>query len=267
MTSNLFSTILTSTFFIYSLSSSCPHYQCVDGESQYCVSLTSGIETIGYNSVNLTDICQAGEICDVHPPAYYFLATMTKNANITCNQHPTNFFRYAGEDCAKDDDCFRNRIDKLLGKCIANKCSGHDENDQCFDDLSCLKGLYCDSYTNTCQEQKPWNADCTSSYECTNSLLCHEQRCILSPFSLPLNSTYMQSDTLWPLFKCVMGFSDNNICSTFNQTDTSQIYIPCEMNQLCNYTINGIGNLQNRCDCGYNTEGQGYCQSGQDTSI
>jgi hypothetical protein len=147
----------------------------------------------------------------------------------------TRLQRYPDEDCMENHDCYSDKKDKLLGKCVDNKCSGHPENDICIGDQSCLKGLYCDENTTTCQKQKPLNAECSSSFECINSLLCHENSCKLKPLALPLGSSYMTHDPFFPSLKCVLGLAFGNICSSLNQTDTSQIYIPCEMNQYCNF--------------------------------
>jgi hypothetical protein len=88
MSKNLFLAIIT-LCYTYSLTTSCPRYQCFEGQDQNCVSLTSGISTIGYNSVNLSDICQTGEICNVKPPLppYVYLESLEHDANFTCKQN------------------------------------------------------------------------------------------------------------------------------------------------------------------------------------
>jgi hypothetical protein len=55
---------------------SCPKYTCEKGTETSCVNVKSGIKTVGFNTISLTDICKKGEYCDVPFPSYKTLQTL-----------------------------------------------------------------------------------------------------------------------------------------------------------------------------------------------
>jgi hypothetical protein len=254
------------SLFSYVYTISCPKYQCVNTTDNICASVKSGINTIGYNHVNLTAICEDGQRCGVDFPQYYWLAAYSEDHTFKCVDNNSTFMkklpRYPGEDCYTDQDCIGDTKDKIVGKCVHRKCYGHDINEKCHSHTSCLQGLYCDRTNNTCQKQKDRGSRCISSYECFNQYLCHEHTCSISPYSLPLGTKLSDNDEFYAGFKCIFGIAINNTCTSFNQTRSVNNYIPCDMTQSCNYTTNEGEPFTTACDCGYNSDGQGYCRLG-----
>jgi hypothetical protein len=245
----------------------CPKYQCVNGTDKTCASLEVRPDN---RIVNLTASCQEGEQCNVNFPEYFWLANLyNKNQTFHCipsTNSTLSSVRLPGEDCTKDGECVHDPRDPVTGKCVNGKCSGHSEGETCKDHTGCLKGLYCDRGSKTCQKQKAKDSDCVTSYECINSVLCHQGKCNLEPFSLPLGSQVSTDDRDMDMWKCSMAFTHNYTCTMLNQKDTKQTYVPCNPSENCIYNTNEGDEINNMCDCGYNSNGQGYCMVGQNKS-
>jgi hypothetical protein len=252
---------------ILSQITSCPMYNCVDNQDTICTSVKTGINTTGYNVINLTNICQEGEICHVPIPQWQWLPTYKEDQIFSCAKQLNDTVRFPGEDCKYDKDCLHSGIDKRMGKCLQGKCTGYGINESCHNHAQCLKGLYCNN--NTCQRQKTQFSNCTSSFECLNSLLCHNNHCNISAFSLPIGTELSNDDEFDSYYKCILVYSIDNKCTSVNQTDIAfnSTYVPCEMNQKCNYTYNGLERIQGYCDCGFNREKQGYCWPAHNNSM
>jgi hypothetical protein len=76
---------------------SCSKYDCPDGLSNSCAYVEVDV---GYNAVNLTDVCHQDEYCNI-PPAYWYNLTNDWD-NTAYNFNKTNTFknqRYPGEEC------------------------------------------------------------------------------------------------------------------------------------------------------------------------
>jgi hypothetical protein len=132
-----------------------------------------------------------------------------------------------------------------------------------------MKGLYCDT---TCKKQKNKGDNCTSSYECINSLLCHSGTCSATPFSLDLGTLLDSKDAL-NAEKCKYGLTalKNNTdptslaCTYQNQTDAGDAkgFVNCTLGSNCNYVEVASGaTVTKGCACGYNANGVGYCPVG-----
>jgi hypothetical protein len=239
----------------------CAKYQCDDTTSSSCITVHTGINSVGYNNVTLSHGCPNGESCFVFMPWDTFTVE-PKDLKVQCGQIFTFTLRYPGEYCSLDSDCFGSHSHNEIGKCINQKCTGMAEGDTCFDTAHCLKGLYCNKNTKKCAKQRQIGESCLSSFDCINNIMCHNSTCSIEPFTLPLGAV-IGKDPI-DQFQCVFGTSHGNLCSSFNQT--VEDFITCNYNEKCNYTTSDGGLVLKDCGCGYNSEGQGYCPMGHNKS-
>jgi hypothetical protein len=73
---------------IYQLKiTSCPIIQCVEGERPNYAIIKSGYHTIGYNLVNLTDVCQVREQCGHYQEiSFSMIAGLIHDETFICEQ-------------------------------------------------------------------------------------------------------------------------------------------------------------------------------------
>jgi hypothetical protein len=62
--------------------------------------------------------------------------------------------------------------------------------------------------------------------------------------------------------------NDKYQCSTLNQIPLSEDeFVKCKLGEVCTYTDVVTGDtLTKDCECGYNSDGQGYCPKGHNNS-
>jgi hypothetical protein len=273
---NIF-TILSISFVLveFIFAKKCPKYACSKGSSpNACASVEPDTEQ---NKVYLNDICKKEDVCVVPPKPWEAFADATTKLEYVCDKQltPTTQLRYPGEACSADIDCFQSKHDQITGHCKDGKCAGLDKDAKCEEHGQCPVGYYCgknlpDDKDKACKEQKKDNAQCSSSLECINTLLCHAGTCSVKPYSLPLGTrvdgSYFPTDMY-----CQLGYAYKGVCSSLNQTDTTSKdmdYLKqCNYGDVCTYTNNGIETVTLPCECGYNENGYGYCPRGHDTSI
>jgi len=201
--------------------------------------------------------------------------------------------RYPGESCETNQNCFllNGKPVEGLGLCTDKKvCSGFKKGLFCNNTSQCNPGLYCKKDTSkndtyTCENQEIEGSTCESIFDCKNDLVCYKKKCVnefnsykpgekinpknFSELERPFAGNYL----------CKYGLAKNVdentiICLMINQTDIFDKeqgnLVPCVPDQNCNYTLtDGIVNYENyveKCECGYNPKGQGYCKSGHNIS-
>ena len=227
-------------------------------------------------TVALSNVCQKNETCFVSNLGVNDIYN-NQGINGTCKSNvPTPIIttRFPGEECTNNADCFSNAQNN--GTCTENKCVGKAENGNCTSTEECLVGLYCRkpteaNSTGTCVKQLGDGANCTSTWECANSHFCYSGKCTKFG-SLKVGSDVSEAtlgefakDDRKDLVCEFQSLSQNrSLCvrvdyrdDTLNRADDSG-FTTCEYNSDCLYT-DGYTNFTNKCGCGYNANGQGYC--------
>jgi hypothetical protein len=240
---------------------SCPKYSCVQNRDT-CAFTTSFARELGYNLVGLTDRCKEDEHCDVTEP-YKTLARLETDEKFFCKQGKPDGrkkSRYPGEDCISNEDCYRDGVG--VGECKIGKCVGKTLGESCAHQSDCLAGLYCGD--NKCIPQKLFGSDCHESAECENKFLCYKGKCQLNLYSLDFGEELENDkDFLLFLYACKLGFSINGKCSYSVQNSIGDGPLRCNYDEGCKYDYFGTTEKGHQaCDCGYNSEAQGYCEFG-----
>jgi hypothetical protein len=250
----------------------CPRYTCQKGSDNICA---MDVATTAYNNVTLSQVCNTTSYCGVAEPKWATLAYVNNSTNYTCTSFPApKTVRFPGEDCTVNDDCLKTPNDDTTGNCTNKVCTGKNETQDCTQNAVCLKGLFCD--TDKCKKQKTQGESCATSYDCINSLLCHNGTCSIAPYSLDVNTVISSNDTLQKE-KCKYGLTSYKnatdlstlACTSYNQNDAGDTngFATCNLGVKCNYTdvVQKVTINQN-CGCGYNADGKGWCPLGTDKS-
>ncbi len=264
----------------------CPVFQCDSSDKskeKTCAISTLDIFSKRLNISLYTKSCSWDkEICD-----------FSKNYNTTvdtysrCLEKPKVRIgkQYPGEPCNEDSDCYAAEKTELIGIC-GNKtklCLGKERGETCGSTEQCVKGLYCQKgdLKSTCEYQLGKDKNCTNSFDCANYLACVNSTCKDAFYSLNVGDviTADYDASVNPLLYCktrinIKSPSDGKLrCATFNHSDaknsTESDLVRCNYDQMCNYTMSDLLNYQTfqyQCDCGYNSNGQGYCRRGNDAS-
>jgi hypothetical protein len=238
----------------------CAKYFCEKNDKNVCA-LGHYDDKVKFSHVSLNDICEKNQFCDVptHQPFIEFTKTTDKDVQGTCtDKKKSPILAYPGEPCTADTDCFKDPSFPKVGKCESKVCSGAKAGEACSLHTHCTVGNYCDNKTN-CKAQKSENEVCGESWECSNALACFEGKCLKKYFSLSAgnktNDAYLcDTLTLNPT---------GDMCYSLNSTDTKiakeSNLVRCEFGSKCNYTDNTGAFVSLDCECGYNSDGVGYC--------
>jgi len=191
-----------------------------------------------------------------------------ETVNGTCqNSSPLITQRWPGEACDTSNTC-------IQGTCASGVCTGQTLNQNCTSTTDCVVGHYCNS-AKVCVVQLKENDGCTSTWDCANNLGCYNNKCVpwgSQAVGADLNSTTnFMNDTLNQGFKdvgffCELGQSNSGlVCSNLNYTGTTVAkvdaktgFATCNWNEDCHYS-DGAVTFTQKCGCGYNSAGQGYC--------
>jgi hypothetical protein len=243
--------------------SSCPKFQCQSATNTTCAYVSEITDKLDYNMINLFDTCKDNQYCNTKTKVLPFeVEGLIECANVTFRN-----IRYPGEDCDQDEQCYAG-----VQQCVqaTKKCKGYSEGQQCTYVDDCIVGLYCDS--GYCKKQKGLGEACQSSIECQNALLCYNDTCSITPYSLPIGEVFSSDEHFDGNVYCnrMQGSLDivKNLfkCAALNQTvPEGEEYVKCAFEEICRYTIDGLEATQT-CGCGLNADGQGYCPQGQNLS-
>jgi hypothetical protein len=260
----------------YALSvKSCPNYTCSKPSNvTACVAVEVGATQ---NKVYLNDVCAKDQMCIVPRSPWDTFADASVNVGYSCdNPVYLQSKRFPGEPCSANGDCYKSKFDDITGQCVANTCAGYSLTQVCTEHAECKVGLFCGRINATdptghCTEQKAEGADCGTSYECPNRLLCLAGKCSTKPYSLPIGAKVDGDGVFEASVYCQFGYAYKGVCSSLNQTDQINKDLDnlrqCNHGDPCHYSNNGIGSETKYCECGYNENGVGYCPRGHDTSI
>jgi hypothetical protein len=248
--------------------SSCPKYQCQNTTNTTCAYVASATDTgAKYNQYSLFDVCGSNQFCTAQP--LKSLQDATNSTTFDCADSIFDVRRYPGEDCNKNYECNASSRDSHCDK--SNKCTGSDIGEHCHDHSNCLVGLFCNYTSATCTKQRLKGETCKTSLECPNSLLCFNGTCSVAPFSIPVDTQVPDDDVYFAGYFCnrrqvyYKDFSDA-YCGELKQTvPEGEEYVKCNYGEQCDYSLGPDGTTLD-CQCGFNTDGQGYCPQGQNLS-
>ena len=247
---------------------SCAIYQC-DSEKKNEFCAISKYENKYNINVTLSDICPEGVGCKIggDPNVVFYNES---DINAKCYLIEENK-RYPGEKCDIDSECVfpLNNPSSQFHKCVDGRCNGMDENNICEDNTWCIAGYFCDKISGKCKEQLKKNENCYETKECKNDLICLNNKCADSLFSLSDGSDVPKNEN--EEFKkkfCQSMEIMYDKCVSFSDSEKSdQEYQKCNFGSYCKYKVNGLeGEVYKfvNCPCGFNDVGQGYCPHFQD---
>ena len=267
---------------VFSLNQTCPKFSC-DLKKDNCF---YGNNPLQENGENITIIlnpnsCNENEFCSL-PDQNKLIDTplIMENEYLEgqCKiyQGRKGIKRYPGEDCNINSDCIvENSI------CKNGKCTGIGYNKTCNETKQCIAGYFCDKNNKVCTLQKKEGQPCKEAWDCNNYLGCFKGRCIkfgslkkgikitqeFAPFPGEDRRNYLcytgelnEGDGTTGDF-CVENDYDinwlNNVKKEGRKIEENK-YIKCNYGEECVYN-NGKNKIIKKCECGYNSEGQGYC--------
>ena len=249
---------------------SCPIYKCDDikFDQTTCAYSVNPFNEQGNNvTVYLNNACRSGELCNFQEN----LTFQNWTSNYTCVQITRPDLKrnkYPGESCRDHDDCRNSKFNETIGYCIEGHCTGMKENNKCDSNEDCEAGLFCNGLY--CQKQQSIGGFCIDQYSCQNNLGCLNGTC--AALNSQKNGTNL-GNTLDSRL-CENGIiNKNNQCiqiSYRKMSPDSNGFVKCNLGQMCNYTTGQWTSYDDSdlieipCDCGYNSEGQGYCPLSHD---
>ena len=221
---------------------SCPSYQCKPPGVQMANN-TCTVTSSGNVFVQPCDSNSGNSFCNVNTGK--------------CTAPPSSPVQsYPGEPCTVQSNC-------VIGTCTQGVCVGLPIGTHCTNSNQCSPGLYC-ATTGQCSLQKPVGSTCGSDFDCVSYAGCVSNNCT-AYYSLAVNSTVPDCSTT----------GTSNFCAKIACQRTSWIgsvgiclnppksynFNPnrCSSNLNCTST-DGVHNYTGVCSCGYNADGQGYCQ-------
>ena len=242
----------------------CAKYNCAQSIKGGTCALSDFKNMLNIN-ITLADVCENNVKCnlDGDPNDIFYNGT-----NIEAKCSNLNNKRYPGEKCSIDSECVYplNNPSTQFHKCEENLCTGIEEDGICEDNSWCLVGYYCDKGEGKCKSQKGEDKSCSESKECKNDLICNGGKC-KELFSLNDGDSVPEYESyeFQKMFCKNMEVIDNK-CVSFNDINNNYAnegeYKKCDFNDLCVYKVNGLESWRKkyeRCGCGYNANGQGYC--------
>ena len=180
--------------------------------------------------------------------------------------------KYPGENCTINDVCMKGNFEDI-GDCVNEKCTGHKINQKCVSNTDCIVGLFCETEKKICVEQKKLDSECKNSFECLNNLICVNNKCI-EYYSLEIGESINEvKEEINKNQLCKTGIYNEKInkCDNFisyyniSNENIYKGFVKCDINDECLYTSdNGKTIYNKKCECGYNSEGNAFCQLSHD---
>ena len=262
---------------VFSVQQKCPKFSC-NTKKENCF---YGYNPLQENGENITitlnpNSCNEKEFCTL-PENSQLINTclIMKNEYLEgqCKifQGQKGIKRYPGEQCNINSDCIvENSI------CSNGNCTGFKVNEKCNETKQCIVGLFCDKEQKICVVQKNEGEKCKEAWDCKNYLGCFKGRCIkfgslkkgikvtqeFAPFPGEDRRNYLcytgelnEGDGSTGEF-CVENNYDKNWLDGKDLIEDK--YVKCNYGEECIYN-NGKNKTIKKCECGYNSKGQGYC--------
>lgn len=244
--------IVINLFIVNSLQNGqCPKYKCLNSTSSNCI--------ISDNSTIYVKKCSTNQTC------CEIYSSSTSQFTGTCVKKQFDATRYPGEDCETSQDCI-GLENVFSGKCTNKKCEGITEGGKSNYTDYCVVGLY--SNGTHCVQQENKGSKCTTAYDCKNTYLCYDSKCI-DYFSLTgTDFNKAKLPDFSALLACEYGESNfegtscikKDFSSNFKAKANSDGYVECNLGDDCEYT-DGIRTYnESVCSCGNNEEGKAYCK-------
>ena len=254
----------------------CPRYHCSKKQKSCLISYNPFNEDGSGITINLSRVCTNNEKCAGNE--IIFNEDSVSGKCMPRPPLPIMHIRLPGEECDATNKCIEQGAFK--SSCDNGRCTGQELEEECFSTTECVAGLYCDITTNRCKPQVGLEGNCTDIFECANHLGCYEGKCVeLGKLNeggdLSFEKIGEFSNNPKKSLFCHLGqvsFEDGNTCAVHKYADktdesrNSDGFVKCNLGEKCHYT-DGQTKYIKDCECGYNSDGQGYCPISMETSI
>jgi len=239
----------------------CPRYFCNNTLAEYdCISqFYTHLHNSSFIHFNLKT-CPYSYNCDISPlETNEYPATCKKNSPLSniiiqySKIKAQNIKKLPGAFCNDNFDC-------LSDNCDQNKCVGLPPYSPCESHADCNISLKCDPYRKYCNHQIYVNEEgCLEDFDCINNAGCINGTCIA--YQSLEDGIKSPSD-----YFCKSGHRYRGICLGGIKIYNKRLPYPCNINEVenekCEY-FDGNNKFYINCDCGINSEGQGYCPLGK----
>lgn len=179
--------------------------------------------------------------------------------NWKCNAFTiANGSAYPGEACTTDAQCKSNN-------CGLNQCVGISRGEgPCTATSDCNPGLHC-AVDTTCQPLLNLGFACVQTSDCVLGAYCEKNLCV-EMLSLENGAKLDECDQSTDVnLKCRSGsclnvgglFSTDYECAEAPVSINNNPY-PCATDGVCS-GLQGTSTVVGKCECGYNPQGQSYC--------
>ncbi|CAG9333020.1 unnamed protein product [Blepharisma stoltei] len=209
------------------------------------------------------------QLCTEIEKPYCQLPDELTPSNETCSQiQPSAPLIYPGEKCTTSSDCAHSKQG-----CLQGVCRGTLENQSCTSSWDCDIGLYC-SPTNVCTKLiSDGGKGCRSEFDCENWLGCdidensHSTEGTCRPYYSILPHETVKScssegiNTLCSSNMCGIPELGENIVCTKPLSSSKKVPMPCDSDASCTSTTDDLfkTTFYSNCSCGYNPEGEAFC--------
>lgn len=267
----------------------CPTFSCSTSAGTDGQCLSGKGKLVDGRKVELNQCEKEGFYCPVKPATDFFADT---DATEKCAETPKPAVaeNYPGEPCATEngDDCksvFVYDTEKkdfvATKKCTAKVCVGAKKDENCKTDADCVVGHYCKAGEkvedlHVCVAQLEKDAACTSTFQCKNTLICSDSKCV-DAYSFDLGASVEKVDVSGQYLACANGSPVENKCAILaykkdDKTTVENGLVKCDYQSKCNYEYlfkaDGTDKkdaTSQDCVCSLSSTGQGYCPMAQDT--
>lgn len=261
LTFEIFIYVLFFSMIFSTIVEKCPTYKCGDLEKGLCSSKTITETSVSYLFQNCSE---KGTFCP-------YLSSDKSECQSADNELP----RYAGSDCSDKTPCVKGLT------CTDNICVGLNKDTECKNTSECVVGFACIEDVNDgkfkCLAQRLVGNACKSSFECVNNAACNKKtnKCE----ALFSNEVGASVSSLENEFKnvslCKSGFTVDEKCVSL-RLKPELVNSNCINDSDCKYIVNSKSSesniflndseitLHGSCQCGYNSEGEKYCQRGNE---
>jgi hypothetical protein len=249
----------------------CPMFKC-GTEKTFC-SNSANPNNFDSSMISLTlnKVCNSTQSC---PLPDYKQIYNKETVQTTCVDNNSGKSKFPGESCKRNEDCVNKN-------CTSNVCQYIELNGACSRadpiDLTkqCGVGAYCNA-TNFCNLQIKRDQACDNTFDCENDLVCFNKTCSMTYGSVK-DGDLVQTDLLSKDFGnnydylCeTMKFdTDTKKCYSYNYANSTSMvpnsagFVACNRTDAGNECIYETSldkkTMTRNCECGYNSNGQGYC--------
>lgn len=143
-------------------------------------------------------------------------------------------------------------------------CPFKREGENCYSHIDCGVGNYCHSDDKVCIKLEIKETFCNSDFMCKNNHGCYQGKCT-DYYSLPLGTNMNDTVSEFKEKLCITDSIKNGKCygkyyaSDMNPDSNGMVECGFNSDSECKYIDSENYYFTEKCNCGYNKEGKGYC--------